>query len=102
MKRQVFIGIFSFLIAIIMSASAVSAKDKKGVILSTIDIDEEYEILGIVSHRSSELDPKEIHAALVRQAEKMGADYVLGILYYSHAGYLYGSGTAVKLIKNDE
>ena len=101
MRRLFFFTVL--ILTIIISLSNISdaqAKDKKkGVILSTVDIDEEYEILGLVSYRSSELSPKKIHTELKKQAKKMGADYVIGITYYSNAGYLYGSGTAVKLIK---
>lgn len=81
--------------------NTAKAADKKGVILSTVDLkqDQAYEILGLVYYRSSELNPKKIHEELRKQAEDMGADYVIGITYYNNAGYLYGSGTAVKLIK---
>jgi hypothetical protein len=79
------------------------AKDKKkSVILSTVDIGEDYEILGLVSYRSSELSTKKVNKELKKQAKKMGADYVIGIDYYSNAGYLYGTGTAVKLIKEED
>lgn len=84
------------------SSVAIAQDKKKGVILSTVDIDEDYEILGLVSYRSSELSPKKIHKELRKQAKKMGADYVIGITYYNNAGYLYGSGTAVKLIEEDK
>lgn len=93
-------------LVIIISLSGISdtqAKDKKkGVILSTVDIDEEYRILGLVSYRSNELNPKKMHDALRKKAKKMGADYVIGISYYSNAGYLYATGTAIKLIEEDE
>lgn len=100
--RRPFALIIPILVAIIFfsAVSDVQAKGKKkGVILSTVDIDEEYEILGLVYYRSSDLNPKKIHTELRKQAEKMDADYVVGITYYNNAGYLYGSGTAVSLIK---
>jgi hypothetical protein len=83
-------------------SEAIAKDKKKRVILSTVDIDEDYEILGLVYYRSSELNPKKIHAELRKQAEKMDADYVIGITYYNNAGYLYGSGTAVRLIEEDK
>jgi ABC-type sugar transport system substrate-binding protein len=82
--------------------SQAKAADKKGVVLSTVDLKADYEILGLVYYRSSELSSKKINDELRKQAEDMGADYVIGITYYSNAGYLYGSGTAVKLIKKDK
>lgn len=103
--RRLFIVAFSILsIFLILSdlPSALAKDKKKAVLLSTVDIDEEYEILGLVSYRSNELSPEKMHNALQKKAEKMGADYVIGINYYNNAGYLYATGTAVKLTEKDE
>ncbi len=89
------------IVAMLCAVPAAMADGKKGVILSTSDIKADYEILGIVSYRSSETIPSKINNELRSQAEDLGADYVIGITYYSGFGYLYGSGTAVKLIKKD-
>lgn len=94
------LALFLIAAASISAASSIQAKDNKGVILSTVGIDEEYEILGLVSYRSSELNPDKIHTELRKQAERMDADYVIGLTYYNNAGYLYGTGTAVRLIKD--
>lgn len=88
--------IFSFLL-FGMSGSAAAKNKKNKVILSTVGIIEDYEILGIVSYRSNEIEIEKINEALRNKAEKIGADYVIGIQYFSGAGYLYGTGTAVKL-----
>lgn len=99
------IFLISMSLAAVLSFSAhgpASGADKKGVVLTTTDLKEDYEILGIVYYRSSELNPKKIHEELAKQAESMGADYVICIVYYNNAGYLYGSGTAVKLSKKDK
>ncbi|MBL7071190.1 MAG: hypothetical protein ISS26_03335 [Candidatus Omnitrophica bacterium] len=100
MTKKIFISF----IAVLTIASCLTippeaeAKDKKKrAVLSTVDINEDYDILGLVSYRSNDLDPEKIHSALRKKAEKMGADHVLGIRYYSNAGYVYGTGTAVKL-----
>ena len=101
--KRLFIVITLIPVFLFSALPETSARDKKkDVILSTVDIDEAYEILGLVYYRSSELNPKKIHTELKKQAEKLGADYVVGIRYYDNAGYLYGSGTAVKLIKKDK
>jgi hypothetical protein len=92
---------FCLLLTHPFDAAAKDKKKAKGVILSTVDIDEEYEILGLVYYKSSKLDPKIIHSELRKQAERMGADYVVGVAYYNNAGYLYGTGTAVRLIEED-
>ena len=107
MAKRLFIVVFSILSAFFFlmtlpDAAAKDKKKKKGVILSTVDIDEEYKILGLVSYRSNELSPKKMHDALRKKAKKMDADYVIGITYYSNAGYLYATGTAIKLIEEDE
>ncbi|MBU4488338.1 MAG: hypothetical protein KKI13_04655 [Candidatus Omnitrophica bacterium] len=101
-KRAVMISI-SVLFSLLFSIyGLVSGAEKKGVTLTTADLKQDYEILGLVSYRTGELNPKKINDELTKQAESMGADYVIGITYYNNAGYLYGSGTAVKLIKKDK
>lgn len=89
-------------VMILCAIPPAMADGKKGVILSTVDLKVDYDTLGIVSYRSSETMPEKINNELKRQAEDLGADYVIGITYYSGFGYLYGSGTAVKLIKKDK
>lgn len=81
------------------AGTAAGAKKAAGVVLSTVDLKVDYDILGVVSYRSSETMPDKINSELKKQAKDMGADYVIGVTYYSGFGYLYGSGTAVKLIK---
>lgn len=103
MIKKSFLFVIVFLFAIIaLHAPAAKAADDKDIILSTVDLKADYEILGLVSYRSSELSPKKIHDELRNQARDMGADHVIGITYYNNAGYLYGSGTAVKLIKKNK
>ncbi len=101
MTTRPFIVVVLLIAAISLSALPdTHAKSKKSrTILSTVDIDEEYEILGLVSYRSSQLSPEKMHTELRKQAEKLGADYVVGIRYYNNAGYLYATGTAVRLVK---
>ncbi len=105
--------IFSFLLSILFTAFSLSLafgydgkdttkKGAAGVVLSTVDLKVDYDILGVVSYRSSETMPEKINSELKRQADDLGADYVIGVTYYSGFGYLYGSGTAVKLIKKDK
>lgn len=101
LRTRAFTAMFLFAIIMFAAVFDVHAAGKKGVILSTLDIKADYDILGIVSYRSSETIPSKINNELRSQAEDLGADYVIGITYYSGFGYLYGSGTAVKLIKKD-
>ncbi|MFH0839668.1 MAG: hypothetical protein V1883_01460 [Candidatus Omnitrophota bacterium] len=101
-KRAVIISISVLFILLFSVHGLVCGAEKKGVILTTADLKQDYEILGLVFYRTGELSPKKINDELTKQAESMGADYVIGIIYYNNAGYLYGSGTAVKLIKKDK
>jgi len=108
MKQLFKVFILTFFVIIFASSYLTRAiaqekedKEEKEIKLSTVDIDEDYEILGLVYYRSSELGIEKIHKELQKQAKRMGADYVIGIRYCSNAGYLYGIGTAVKLIKQN-
>lgn len=103
-NKMILIVVFFAAIFSVCALFRAEADGKKDVMLSTVDLkqSQEYEILGLVYYRSSELNPKKIHEELAKQAESMGADHVIGITYYNNAGYLYGSGTAVKLIKKDK
>ena len=102
-RRTAALVLVAVLFVLLFSAHRiVIGAEKKGVILATTDLKQDYEILGLVSYRTGELTPKAINDQLAKQAENMGADYVICITYYNNAGYLYGSGTAVKLIKKDK
>lgn len=102
MKRAfiVFTAVLTLSSILFQVPDAIADSKKKRAILSTVDIDEDYEVLGLVSYRSNELDPEKLNNALRKKAEGMGADYVIGITYYSNAGYVYGTGTAVRLKKD--
>ena len=102
MKRAFIFYVALSIPLVLLTAPGARAKEKKsGVILSTVDIVYEYEVLGLVYYRSSELSPEKIHTELKKQAGKMDADYVIGIQYFRNAGYLYGLGTAVRLIEEE-
>jgi hypothetical protein len=77
----------------------VAFSGEREVKLTTADITEPYEILGIISHRSGLIEIDSINNQLKKQAKDLGADYVIGIGYINYAGYLFGYGTAVKVIK---
>jgi hypothetical protein len=90
-----FIFIVLIICAITISIPAYS-KDKKDIILSTVDISGEYEIIGIVYGRIGTTDIKELNKELKRRAAKIDADAVIGIRYLPYIGYLYAYGTAIK------
>jgi len=56
-----------------------------------------YEILGIVAHKSEEKDTSLINEVLLKKGKLKGADHIIQIRYFDHKDYVYGYGTAVKL-----
>ncbi|KPK40628.1 MAG: hypothetical protein AMJ78_06960 [Omnitrophica WOR_2 bacterium SM23_29] len=78
-------------------AFAQQKKKPKEIILSTVDIDEDYEILGIVSTRSGEISLSAINQKLKEEAKNLGADHVIVVRYFQYSGYIYAYGTAVKI-----
>ncbi len=78
-------------------AFAQQKKKPKDIILSTVDIDEDYEILGIVSVRSGDVNISAINENLKAEARNLGADHVIMVRYFQASGYVYAYGTAVKI-----
>jgi len=103
MTKKALLTIFmvSFFISALTHTAAFSA-DTDGIDtkLTTSGLDKPYEILGLVSYRSSVLDPEKIIDELRKKGKALKADYLIGIQFYSHAGYLYGTGTAVRLLQS--
>lgn len=102
MKR--FIVLISVFLAFVILQSylvpqtfAQQKKKPKEIILSTVDIDEDYEILGIVSVRSGEVNLSTINENLKAEARNLGADHVIMVRYFQASGYIYAYGTAVKI-----
>jgi len=78
-------------------ATTKAANKQKDVILSTEDIKDSYKVIGIVSIRSGEVDIVVLNGKLKDAARELGADYVIGINYFTYSGYVYAYGTAVKI-----
>lgn len=98
LKRKFFIFsffIFFFSLSFLMNFS-VTFSEKVDVTVITTDLNEPYEIVGFVFARSGSPDLSKINDDLKEQAEKMDADYLIGVRYVIYAGYIYGYGTAVK------
>lgn len=94
-----------FLCVIILSSSAVAqylpttktSGKQKDVVLTTADIKDSYKVIGIVSIRGGEVDLVALNGKLKDTAREMGADYVIGVNYFTYSGYVYAYGTAVKI-----
>lgn len=102
-RRILFISVFLCAIILVSSAAAQymtttkTANKQKDVILSTEDIKDSYKVIGIVSIRSGEVDIAALNSKLKDAARELGADYVIGINYFTYSGYVYAYGTAVKI-----
>ncbi len=88
-------------IALTPNSYAQEKKKSKGVILTSEDIKEDYDIIGIVSARSGEVVLDNLNERLKEEAKNLGADYVIGIRYFDYSGYIYAYGTAVKIKKTE-
>ncbi|MDD5072789.1 MAG: hypothetical protein PHX64_03200 [Candidatus Omnitrophica bacterium] len=108
MKRAILL-ISVLLCAIILSsavmaqylptASSTTAKSTKpkDVVLTTSDIKDSYKVIGIVSVRGGEVNLDALNSKLKDAGKELGADYIIGIQYFTYSGYVYGYGTAVKI-----
>ena len=105
MKRGV-LAISVFLCVVILSSAASAAYmstttkaggKQKDVILTTSDIKDSYKVIGIVSIRGGEVNLDALNSKLKDAAKELGADYVIGINYFTYSGYVYAYGTAVKI-----
>ena len=81
-----------------MSATTTTKTAKqKDIILTTADIKDSYKVIGIVSIRGGEVNLDALNSKLKDAAKELGADYVIGIQYFTYSGYVYAYGTAVKI-----
>lgn len=82
---------------VVASASVLcGAEHEKSVVVTMGGIGEDYEILGIVQAKHVR-DLDKVNASLIKQAGRMGADYIIHTDYFEFQANLYGVGTAVKL-----
>lgn len=106
MRRNI-LRVSVFLCVIVLSSAAMAqylptaakkaAGKSKEVILTTADIKDSYKVIDIVSIRAGEVNLDALNARLKDAAGQLGADYVIGINYFTYSGYVYAYGTAVKI-----
>lgn len=81
-------------------ASLVQAQTKtKPFILTTVDLKEEYEIIGLVSYRSNSTNFDDLSSGLKKAGQNVGAEAIVGIDFVNYADFFYAYGTAVKFKK---
>lgn len=102
--RRVISLISVFLCLSIISAAAMAqvmsqtkTSKPKDVILTTEDIKDEYKVIDVISIRSGEVNLDNLNVKFKEMARGLGADYVIGITYFTYSGYVYAVGTAVKI-----
>lgn len=83
-------------VSLFLSWPVFSKDEKKDILLSTVDIHANYDVIGIVYGRISSNDIKELNDELIRRAGRIDADAVIGVRYLAYLDYLYAYGTAVK------
>ncbi|MFH1857269.1 MAG: hypothetical protein ABH836_08640 [Candidatus Omnitrophota bacterium] len=94
MRKIVF---FAVLVTIVFVSSFSYAQDKKKILLSTTsNINQPYEVIGIVYGRINTADIRDLNEELESRAGNMNADAVVEVRYLLYVGYLYAYGTAVK------
>ena len=87
----------SFVCAQVMPSKSSGTAKTKDIILTTSDIKDSYKVIGIISARGGEVNLENLNAKLKEEARGLGADYVIGINYFTYSGYVYAFGTAVKI-----
>ncbi|NQU73464.1 MAG: hypothetical protein HQ547_01960 [Candidatus Omnitrophica bacterium] len=93
----VLVGLMSMGFSI--SAYAKAKSKAKPVILTTMDVKEAYEVIGIVSYRTSGTGFDDLMKGLKKAAMGIKADAVIGLRCVSYVDYMYAYGTAVKFKK---
>lgn len=106
--KRVLVWVWLLLVIVIItsyfmpSAFAQQKKKEKEIVLTTADIKEDYEVLGLVWVRSGEVNLSNVNEKLKEEAKKIGADNVLMVRYFVYSSYIYAYGTAVKLKEKEE
>lgn len=98
-KRIAILGIAVIAFNLLVSVNLFSYDAPKPIFLTTGDLKENYEVLGLISAVTGSTDMDSLQNAMLDKARRFGADYVIAIRYISHAGSLYCYGTAVKIKK---
>jgi len=102
MKKKLWvILVLAGLISIGLPAS-VGAKAKSkatAVIVTTMDVKEAYEVIGIVSYRTSSTGFNGLVDGVKKAAMGINADAVIGLRCVSYGDFFYAYGTAVKFKK---
>ena len=99
MKRSLMLIILLLGISMFLpvTANAQKRKQAKPVIITTGDIRENYEIIGIISANIISDNLEDLKHKLRKEALKLKADAVVSVRYVLFRSRIYAYGTAVKL-----
>lgn len=99
MKRYFILIMLLLSISMFLPATANAKKKKqaKSVIVTTGDIQKNYEIIGIISASITSDNLEDLERKLGKKALKLGANAVVSVRYLLFGGRIYAYGTAVKL-----
>ena len=103
-KATIFLIIFIIGLFLILPFSASEAKNgKKGVILTTGDIKEDYKRAksGIITCKISSTEIEQLIEKLREEAEKIDADAVIFVRFVGFGGYFFIYGTPVKILEEE-
>lgn len=94
MKRYILVMAAAILISLFFS-NFIHAKTKS-LTLTTLDVKEPYEVIDIVSYRTSTTDLNSLISGIKKAASSLGADAVVGLRLANYGDFFYAYGTAVK------
>lgn len=83
-------------ISVVFSSIAFGASKAESIILTTMDVKDTYEVIGMVSSRTTATDFNTLIKEVKKTAKNLNADAVVGIRCFSYGDYMYAYGTAVK------
>ena len=99
MKKKLWVILVLAVLVSIGLPASVGAKAKsttKSVIVTTMDVKETYEVIGIVTSKTSLTDINALINAVKKAAMGIKADAVIGLRCVSYGDFFYAYGTAVK------
>lgn len=101
MKKDIFMLVWIILIIMLFSDIVYGkAKPEKGsIILTTMDVEGIYEVVDIVTYRTSLTDIDELIRGIKKAAKRLKADAVIGLRFVNYGDFFYAYGTAVAFKK---
>ena len=100
MKRYIEVVVLLLLCISVFLPATAGAKEKKetkSIVLTTGDINKDYDIIDIISVSIINDDIEDLKQKLRKKALRLNADAVISVKYLLFRSRIYAYGTAVKL-----